>query len=144
APPAEAPPAAPVAPPALPALAGRHVLYVDDYEALVSLVQRLLGKHGVRTTPFGSGEGALAWLRAHPTEAVDLLVTDQNMPGLSGLEVARAVRGLRPGLGVVIVSGHVNEALLSDAAAAGVREVLSKQESMDALGQALCALLESP
>lgn len=137
------PEAAPPAP-SLPALAGRHIVYVDDYDALVNLVQRQLDRHGVRITPFASGQAALDWLQAHPDEAVDLLVTDQNMPGLSGVEVARAARGLRPGLGVAIVSGHVNEALLSEAAAAGVCEVLPKQDNMDALGKAVFGLLDSP
>jgi len=145
--PGELPPAEPEAAlpvPSLPALAGRHIVYVDDYDALVTLVQRQLDRHGVRITPFASGQAALDWLRAHPQEPVDLLVTDQNMPGLSGVDVARAARGLRPGLGVAIVSGHVNEVLLSDAAAAGVSDVLPKQDNMEALGQVLCALLEKP
>jgi CheY-like chemotaxis protein len=128
-------------PGALRALSGRHVLYVDDYEALVGLVQRLLSRQGVRVTPFVSGQAAIDWLAAHPGEPADLLVTDQNMPGLSGLEVARAARALRPDLRVAIVSGQVNEWLVDEAAAAGVREVLSKQDSMDALAQAIRELL---
>ncbi|MGX5650755.1 hybrid sensor histidine kinase/response regulator [Hydrogenophaga borbori] len=126
---------------ALSALSGRHVLYVDDYEALVGLVQRLLSRQGVRVTPFVSGQAAIDWLAAHPGEPADLLVTDQNMPGLSGLEVARAARALRPDLRVAIVSGQVNEWLVDEAAAAGVRDVLSKQDSMDALAQAIRELL---
>jgi PAS domain S-box-containing protein len=130
--PVEAPAAAP----------GCHVVYIDDYEAMVFLVGRLLRKRGYRASTFESGEAALAWLRAHPLEPVDLLVTDQNMPGLSGVAVATALRTLRPDLPVAIVSGHVNEQLLQDAAAVGVREVLGKQDSMDALGDAIQALLE--
>ncbi len=136
------PPLAPDGPAALPALNGRHVLYVDDYEALVTLVQRLLGRQGVRVTPFASGQAAIDWLAAHPDEAADLLVTDQNMPGLSGLEVAQAARALRPAMRLAIVSGHVSEALVADSAAAGVHEVLSNQDSMDALAQAIRGLLE--
>jgi len=125
-----------------PELEGRHLVYVDDYEALVFLVRRLLGKRGARVTTFGSGQAAIDWLAAHGDEPIDLLVTDQNMPGLSGLEVARAARERRPALPVVIVSGHVNEALLAEAEALGVREVLPKQDNMDALAQAIGALLE--
>jgi DNA-binding NarL/FixJ family response regulator len=75
---------------------------------------------------------------------VDLLVTDQNMPGMSGVQVARAVAQCRSGLRVAVVSGHVNDALLADAAAAGVVQVLAKQNSVDALGEALQALLKPP
>ena len=132
----KSPAAAPVA-----ALAGRHVVYVDDYEAMVFLVGRLLRKQGYRVSTFTSGESALAWMREHP-DAIDLLVTDQNMPGMSGVELARESLRERPGLRVAIVSGHVNDKLLADASAAGVREVMAKQDSMDALGEAIGKLLE--
>ena len=124
-----------------PAVAGRHIVYVDDYEALVYLAARLLRKHGYRVSTFLSGEQALAWFQGN-TEPVDLLVTDQNMPGLSGLELAQAVRGLRPQQRVAVVSGHVNDALIQQARAIGVDDVLGKQDRMDALAEAVRQLLE--
>jgi PAS domain S-box-containing protein len=124
------------------ALPGKHVVYIDDYEALVFLVGRLLRKQGYRTSTFESGEAALAWLREHPREPVDLVVSDQNMPGMSGVEVAREMLALRPGLRVAIVSGHVNDRLQAEAAEAGVSDVMGKQDSMDALGEAIRELLE--
>jgi len=137
-------PAAEPSPPApVPETVGRHVLYIDDYEALVFLVGRLLRKQGYRASTFTSGESALDWLRTHPGEPVDLVVTDQNMPGLSGVEVAREILRLRPGQRIAIVTGHVSDQLLANAAEAGVREVLGKQDSMDALGEAIRQLLES-
>jgi len=139
---AEVPAAASAVPAAAPLAQGKHVVYIDDYEALVFLVGRLLRKQGYRASTFESGEAALAWLREHPDDPVDLVVTDQNMPGLSGVEVARELRGLRPGLRVAIVSGHVNDKLIADATDAGVCEVMGKQDSMDALGEAIRELLE--
>ncbi len=120
----------------------RHVVYVDDYEAMVFLVGRLLRKQGYQVSTFTSGESALAWLQNHP-DPIDLLVTDQNMPGMSGVELARECLRERPGLRVAIVSGHVNDKLLADASAAGVHEVMAKQDSMDALGEAIAKLLQS-
>ncbi len=137
--PAVAAPAVPAA--ALPASAsGRHVMYVDDYEAMVFLVGRLLRKQGYRVSTFTSGESALAWIREHP-DAIDLLLTDQNMPGMSGVDLARESRLVRPDLRVAIVSGHVNDRLLAEASAVGVHEVMAKQDSMDALGEAIRNLL---
>ncbi|MDZ4290499.1 MAG: PAS domain-containing protein [Hydrogenophaga sp.] len=121
---------------------GRHVVYIDDYEAMVFLVGRLLRKQGFRVSTFESGEAALDWLRTHD-EPVDLVVTDQNMPGLSGVDVARAIHRLRPDQRIAIVSGHVSDELLAEAAAAGVNEVLGKQDSMEALGAAIRQLLEA-
>jgi PAS domain S-box-containing protein len=131
------PPAAPA-----PVVAGKHVIYIDDYEALVFLVGRLLRKQGHQATTFDSGEAALEWMHAHPEVPVDLVVSDHNMPGLSGVETAIEIRRLRPGLKIAIISGHVNDQLLADAAAAGVSEVMGKQDSMDALGDAIRELLE--
>ena len=121
---------------------GRHVVYVDDYEAMVFLVGRLLRKQGYQVSTFTSGESALAWLQNHP-DPIDLLVTDQNMPGMSGVELARESLRERPGLRVAIVSGHVNDKLLADASAVGVHEVMAKQDSMDALGEAIAKLLQA-
>ena len=126
---------------AAPAVAGRHIVYVDDYEALVFLAARLLRKHGYRVSTFTSGEEALAWLQTHD-DAVDLLVTDQNMPGMSGVELAQAVRRTRPAQRVAIVSGYVTEQLVQQAQVAGVTDVLGKQDSMDALAEAVRQLLE--
>ncbi|HEX5738876.1 MAG TPA: PAS domain-containing protein, partial [Hydrogenophaga sp.] len=118
-----------------------HLVYIDDYEAMTYLAGRLLRKQGFRVTTFESGEAAMAWLAQHPDERIDLLLSDQNMPGMSGVDVAREVRRLRPGLGVAIVSGHVSDKLLADAAEQGVLEVMGKQDSMDALGSAIRVLL---
>ena len=137
---APAPPVAP-APTAAPVVQGKHVIYIDDYEALVFLVGRLLRKQGYRASTFESGEAAVAWLRENPGDAVDLVVTDQNMPGMSGVDVAREARALRPGLRVAIVSGHVNDKLIAEATEAGVSDVMGKQDSMDALGEAIRELL---
>ncbi|MBA4261301.1 MAG: hypothetical protein C0443_04570 [Comamonadaceae bacterium] len=126
-----------------PAHAGRHIVYVDDYEALVFLAGRLLRKQGFRVSTFVSATDALAWMGGSG-EPVDLLVTDQNMPGMSGVELALAVRALRPGQRVAIVSGHVNDQLVQDARAAGVSDVLGKQDNMDALAQAVRQLLDGP
>lgn len=118
-----------------------HLIYIDDYEAMTFLAGRLLRKQGFKVTTFESGEAAVGWLTQHPQEPIDLVLSDQNMPGMSGVDVAREVRQLRPGLGVAIVSGHVSDKLLADAAEQGVLEVMCKQDSMDALAEAIRGLL---
>ncbi|AOW14760.1 hypothetical protein LPB72_04565 [Hydrogenophaga crassostreae] len=121
---------------------GRHVVYIDDYEAMVFLVGRLLRKRGYEVTTFTSGEDAIAWLRDE-AGPVDIVVTDQNMPGMLGVEVAAEVKRLRPGLRTVLITGHVSDALLAQAAAVGVQEVMGKQDSMDELGEAIGELLDT-
>jgi PAS domain S-box-containing protein len=129
-----------VSPPA--ATKARHVVYIDDYEAMVFLVGRLLRKRGHVVSTFTSGEDALAWLKDDAGE-VDIVVTDQNMPGMSGIEVAQAVSRLRPALRTVLITGRVSEELLAQAAEAGVCHVMEKQDSMTKLGDAVAELLDS-
>lgn len=133
--------ARPSANPASAVKGGRHVVYIDDYEAMVYLIGRMLKKRGVRVTAFERAADALALVRANP-EAVDLLVTDYNMPEFSGMDVVREVARLAPGLPMVITSGHVTPALRSEAQAAGVLEVLNKQDSVDDLAAKLAELLQ--
>jgi DNA-binding NarL/FixJ family response regulator len=84
----------------------------------------------------------LAWWQS-TDEPVDLWVTDQNMPEINGVELARGVRAARPLQRVVIVSGTVDDALLEQAHAAGVESVLGKQTSIEALSKEIHQLLGS-
>ncbi|MEQ1518043.1 MAG: response regulator, partial [Usitatibacteraceae bacterium] len=64
-------------------------------------------------------------------EGFDLVVTDYNMPGLSGLDVARAVHEIRAEMPVAIVSGFIDEAMRAEAERVGVREVIFKASSVE-------------
>jgi CheY-like chemotaxis protein len=119
----------------------RHVVYIDDYEAMVYLISRMLKKHGVRVSAFERTEDALALIRANPA-AVDLLVTDYNMPGMSGLDVVRQVKGWAPGLPVVITSGHVTPGMSAEAQSVGVLQVLNKQDSVEELATRIARLVQ--
>lgn len=54
----------------------------------------------------------------------DLAVTDYNMSGMSGVEMASALREIRADLPVVLVSGYITEELRAKAPAAGIRELI--------------------
>ena len=119
---------------------GKHVLYLDDDQFLVSLVKRLLERRGLRVSAYLVPGEALAALRANPA-SFDLVVSDYNMPEMSGLEVARQVHAIRADLPVVVASGFVDEALQTQAQAAGVREVIFKAEAMDGFCEVIARVL---
>ena len=121
---------------------GQHILYLDDDDALVSLTRRLLLRRGYRISGFVNQNEALAALRADPA-GFDLVLTDYNMPGMSGLDVARAVRAIRPDLPVAVASGFIDEALRAQAAGAGVRELIFKATHIEAFCATVQALIES-
>ena len=108
---------------------GPRILYLDDDESLVYLVERLLKRRGYRVAAYAQQAPALRALRSDPT-AFDLVLTDYNMPDMSGLEVAREVRLLNPNLPVAMTSGFIDEALRVQAADAGVRELIFKADDV--------------
>ena len=120
---------------------GKHVLYVDDDEAMVFIICRLLRARGFRVSGFERVAEALAAVRGNPAD-FDLVVSDFNMPEASGLDVALAVGGIRSGLPVVITSGFITEALREGARAAGVLEVVYKPNSAEELVAVIGRILE--
>ncbi|MCX7143649.1 MAG: PAS domain S-box protein [Proteobacteria bacterium] len=119
----------------LPAV-GERVLYVDDDEAIVYLMTRLLERRGYRVSGYTDPREALAAVRADPDQ-FDLTVTDYNMPGMSGLEVVRALREIRADLPIVMASGYITEELRVEAHAAGVSELVFKPNTIDDLCDAV-------
>jgi len=111
---------------------GKSILYVDDNEAIVFLMTRLLEREGYRVSGYTDPREALAAVRAQ-LDAFDLVVTDYNMPGMSGLEVARELREIRAELPVALASGYITEELRAQAPAAGVRELVYKPNTVDEL-----------
>ena len=115
---------------------GKHVLYLDDEEAIIFLMKRLLERKGYRVSGYTEPRQALAAVRADPGQ-FDLAVTDYHMPGMSGLEVAQALKEIRPDLPVVMASGYISEELRAKAPAAGVRELIYKPNTVEDLCEAI-------
>jgi PAS domain S-box-containing protein len=111
---------------------GQCVMYVDDDEALVFLVKRVLTRKGYRVVTFTDPRQALALLHGDPY-ACDLLVTDYNMPGYSGLDLLREIKALRPALPVALASGYVTPEIERDALAAGANALIHKPNDVDEL-----------
>lgn len=81
------------------------ILCVDDEENPLILRKLVLQKSGFEVLTAASGKEALELLRTHK---VDLVLSDQLMPGTTGTQLAEKVKAAHPRLPVVIVSG-VNE-----------------------------------
>jgi PAS domain S-box-containing protein len=122
---------------------GEHVLYVDDDETMVVMVERLLERSGYRVSSYHDALDAVEAVRQNP-EGFDLVVTDFNMPKCSGLDVAHKLHDVRPGLPVVISSGYITEELRGQAQEAGVRGLLDKQNTFEELGRMVGGILSPP
>ena len=109
---------------------GRHVMYVDDDQALVFLISRVLTRKGFTVTTFTDPHEAQAALQANPT-AFDILVTDYNMPGFSGVDLLRQAKIIRPDLPVALASGYVTPELEQSAMAEGASALIYKPNDVN-------------
>jgi PAS domain S-box-containing protein len=118
--------------------AGECVLLVEDKEAVRILTRRILEDAGyeVRVAPEG-----LAALDVYDDD-VDVLVSDVVMPGMSGQELADALRLRRPGLPVVFVSGYTEDHVVEDARRHGATAFVEKPFNARDLLHAVRVVLE--
>ncbi len=90
-----------------------QILFVDDEPEVLSILRRTFTEaDDFQTMTASGGEEALAILEARP---VDLLITDQRMPGMSGIELAARARRLRPELLVILLTAYTDPRDLIDA-----------------------------
>jgi len=81
----------------------KKILVVDDDEMLCRFACDILRTEGYRAVPAANAAEALAAIDREP---FDLLVTNSHMPGMSGVELAQAVRGKIPGFPVIVMTSY--------------------------------------
>ncbi|PNU20307.1 hypothetical protein C2E25_07735 [Geothermobacter hydrogeniphilus] len=117
-----------------------RILVVDDEPAILLAWQTLLEDLGYRVTTAEKPETALKEAMKE-IFSFDLLITDQNMPGMSGSELALAIRDLNPTLPVIICTGYSESCSPEDAHHLGFDHYLHKpcrsQELAGAVRQVL-------
>ena len=106
------------------------ILAVDDQETHRDLMRAALAAHGFVADTAGSGAEALALL---DRSAYGLVLTDQIMPGMSGLELLIEIRARKPGLPVVIVTAHGSVDTAVAAMKAGATDYIQKPFSPEEL-----------
>ncbi len=82
-----------------------HVLFVDDEPMLAQLGKTMLERLGYHVTVCTDSLKALTLFQQRPN-AFDALITDQTMPVMTGLDLARNVLRLRPGLPIILCTGY--------------------------------------
>ncbi len=102
-----------------------RVLVVDDEPAVLEMTSITLQMLGYSVTPFSDSCAALDALRQSP-HSWDVLVTDQTMPGVDGIEMLKAARILRADLPVVIMTGHSDHVAQNVDGGVGADAVLKK------------------
>ena len=107
-------------------------MVVDDEPSMARLLGELLGSAGCDTRVFTSSEQALDAFLADP-QGVDLIVTDQTMPVLTGIDLARSVHQTRADVPVILCSGYRESLTDAQLDAARIHTVLDKPVQVEEL-----------
>jgi CheY-like chemotaxis protein len=119
---------------------GERILVIDDEEVLAVLMQHALGELGYEAVFTTEPEAGLGMVLADPMRFA-LVLTDQTMPGMTGLVLAGRLRDIRADLPVIMMTGYTAPLLHDRVEAAGVREILLKPVTIRVLGIAVQAAL---
>jgi CheY-like chemotaxis protein len=102
---------------------GHEVLVVDDEAVVLTVLREALRRGGYRVTTAASGEEAIDLMRRR---RFDLVLTDKNLPGASGLEVLRVGRSLDPPPAVVLITGYSSYDSAVEALDIGAQDYIEK------------------
>jgi DNA-binding response OmpR family regulator len=116
------------------------VLLVEDDPDTQWRLARMLAVHGARVVGTSSGEAALAVIEQWPA---DIVLIDQSLPGMDGLEVARQIRRKFPSMPVVLMSTEESSDLRIAAKLAGAVETLIKPFRFEALSHLMTSILST-
>ena len=117
----------------------KRVLAIDDQEVILDLISAMCQASGYEVTTARSGEEGL---RLALAEQFDIIMTDQAMPGMSGLEVARELKKMRPMVPVVLITGWEVDINRSHLAASGIEQVLYKPFRIEQLTEMIRSLTD--
>ena len=117
-----------------------HILVVDDDDGIRQLLVSQIKAVGYPCRSAVSGEEALDLVVVDPRPA--LVVSDVQMPGLSGIELLQQLKQLDPHLQVVMVSGHHDMAVVRQALRDGAYDYLIKPFELEELSNTMARALE--
>lgn len=113
-----------------------RILLAEDDAATRDLVQRALGLDGHEVVVTQDGSEALEYLRAAPA-AVQLLISDVQMPALDGIGLIEAGLKAVPGLRVVLMSGFADELDRAEHLRGKIARVISKPFTLEQIRSAV-------
>ena len=116
-----------------------HILIVEDQEDMRDMMNLMLLKIGFRVTLCGDPLACVDMLRERPGH-FDLVISDQTMPGMTGVELARAIADDFPALPIILMSGFEHEELdEARKSIPSIKDVVIKPIDFGALAQSISA-----
>ena len=117
------------------------ILFVDDETSLTNIGEQILKKLGYEVIAKTDPREALEVFREQP-DKIDLVVTDQTMPHMTGDKLARQILKLKPGIPVIICSGFSEMMNKKKAKSLGVRKFVMKPFEMRELAETIRRILD--
>jgi CheY-like chemotaxis protein len=119
----------------------QRILLVDDDTAVLGVTKGMLEHLGYRVTAASNPLDALDLVRRNP-DLFDLVITDLSMPRMGGDDLAREIQGIRPGMPVILHSGHCEEMTSARARETGIRHLVMKPSGMKDIARAVHLVLD--
>ncbi len=116
------------------------ILVVDDEPQVSSMLAKMLGRLGYKVDCFNSAPEAIAAFTRTP-DAWALVITDQTMPQMSGLELSKQILARSPRQPIILCSGYTDMVSTDSAAAAGIRAFRTKPVDHATLARTIRELL---
>lgn len=121
---------------------GERILFVDDEPMLTHLAMLALGKHGYVVTVETSANSALEIFSTDPGQ-FDLVITDQGMPEMTGLELSGRIMAIAPATPVILCTGYSGRISEEELKQHGIREYALKPLSMETLASLIRSTLDN-
>lgn len=112
----------------------RRLLVVDDDKQMVRTLVDVVRLHGWEADGAHSGEAAVDAVREHDYAVV---LMDVRMTGINGLEAFKAMKAVRPGIRVILMTAYTASEILAEAEREGALRILSKPVVLDGLIECL-------
>jgi len=123
-------------------MGNEHILLIDDEEILVEMGKTLLERLGYRVTARTNSIEALTTFQNQP-EAFDLIITDQTMPGMTGIDLSRRILQIRPEIPILICTGYSSLISEEKALALGIKGFIMKPLTKKDIAVSIRKLLDS-
>ena len=104
---------------------GRHILVIDDEVTITMFLRELLQHHGFRVTEMNDSVMALSYFEAHE-ESIDLVITDQTMPNMTGMQIVSAMLAIAPHMPIILCTGFSEHVSKEKVLAMNVRAYMTK------------------
>ena len=122
--------------------AGETILVLDDEKELVVLTEELLASLSYEPVGFSDARAAIEAFRSDP-KRFDAILTDERMQPLRGLDFARLLHDIDPGVPIILMTGNRDDRIYAAANQAGVVEILDKPLRVQTLREALARQLQA-